>query len=206
MQKNTQKILFIPLTGELWSDIEGFEGLYKISTFGRVMSTLPSRNRKVTNELIILKPTNRRAYSCVSLHKNRLVKQCLVHRLVALAFIPNPNQKPTVNHKDGVKTNNHVSNLEWATYPEQLNHAYKTGLAVASKHMAGKLGALNFRSKPIVQLSMNNDFVAHYASATEAARILGLPQTGISAACLGKRAFSKGYKWKFKSEYTKIAS
>ena len=110
------------LDGEKWADIAGYEGLYQISTFGRVKSFC----RKSAS---ILKPNVLRGgYLYVNLYKNHKKKICTIHRLVAEAFVPNVFGKPQVNHRVGCKFNCHVSNLEWATGSENERHAVETGL------------------------------------------------------------------------------
>jgi hypothetical protein len=108
---------------EIWKDIEGYEGYYQVSNFGRVKSLNvfgKEKHRKLQ--------TDKNGYLVIGLRKLGKEKNCKVHRLVALTFIPNSNNKKTINHIDGVKTNNQVSNLEWATYSENMTHAFITGL------------------------------------------------------------------------------
>lgn len=119
---------------EIWKDIEGYEGFYQVSNFGRVRSiTHRSKCFKGTKvfEGKILKQRIYNGYWIVSLHKGRKVKQCTVHRLVAKAFIPNPNNLPQVGHKDeqnflsGQECNNNVENLEWTTAKDNNNMPLK---------------------------------------------------------------------------------
>lgn len=112
---------------EEWQDVKGFEGVYQISNLGRVKS-LP-RNGSRCNGVTIRKTSlTKDGYEKIRLlHHNKDVTTC-IHRLVAMAFIPNIENKPTINHKDGNKLNNCVSNLEWSDRHEQLVHAYKMGL------------------------------------------------------------------------------
>lgn len=110
---------------EEWKDIEGFDGFYKISNFGRVKSVGGSSKRK---EKIRSLSLTRDGYEKVRLVHNGKDRTMRVHRLVAEAFIPNPDGKDTVNHIDGNKQNNVVSNLEWANRSEQMFHAYDLGL------------------------------------------------------------------------------
>ncbi len=114
---------------EEWKDIKGFEG-YQISNYGRVKSLNYRRcgNTKLLKKIINNFKDN---YHVVNLSKNGKHVLSRVHRLVATAFIPNPNNKPYVNHLDGCKTNNHISNLEWCTSSENAQHAYNAGLKIA---------------------------------------------------------------------------
>lgn len=108
---------------ETWKDVVGYDGLYKVSNFGRVYS-IPRPSTKGG----IKKQTDMNGYLRTILSKNHKKFNAGVHRLVAEAFIPNPDNKPTVNHIDGNKHNNNVNNLEWATNVEQLKHSFKIGL------------------------------------------------------------------------------
>lgn len=118
---------------EEWKDIEGYEGLYQVSDQGNVKSLARKRNNSkgsYTQKERILKQSNTTTgYKKVELVKNGQKKSLRVHRLVAQAFIPNPENKPEVNHIDGNKTNNFVSNLEWVTSSENTTHAYTAKLS-----------------------------------------------------------------------------
>jgi len=112
----------------MWKDIEGYEGLYKISDKGEVKS-LPKDHRYGSKIERILKPKiDKDGYYGVSLCKNGKVKSKKIHRLVAQMFISNPNNKPTVNHINAIVNDNRLENLEWATHSEQNYHLYKLGL------------------------------------------------------------------------------
>lgn len=111
------------LDGEIWADVEGYEGLYEISNFGRVKSFAKSRKGK------ILTPTFEKVgYSRVILSKDCIHQKYLIHRLVATAFVPNPENKEEVNHIDGNKLNNYFENLEWVTTSENQKHSLKIGI------------------------------------------------------------------------------
>lgn len=107
------------LPSEVWKDIEDFEGMYQISNLGRVKSL---NYRHTKRERILQQRLNRYGYCHVNLYKNGKHYTFLVHRLVATAYIPNPNEKPQVNHLDECKTNNCVGNLEWMTHKENVNY------------------------------------------------------------------------------------
>jgi len=107
---------------EKWKDIKGYEGHYQISSNGNVKSLKFNKNR------ILKSPENRKGYLIVGLFKNGTGKIQRVQRLVAKHFIPNPDNKLCVNHKNGIKTNNRVENLEWVTNQENITHAIENGL------------------------------------------------------------------------------
>lgn len=130
---------------EKWKDIEGYEGIYQVSDQGRVKSLDRDINCNGTHRKFegkYLKIKNPQGYDQVNLSKEGKQKTCLVHRLVAIAFIENPENKPEVNHIDGCKTNNCLSNLEWNTRSENQQHAVDIGLKDAvkgSNHYSSKL-------------------------------------------------------------------
>lgn len=130
------------MANEIWKDIEGYEGLYQVSTYGNIKS-LPKVRRNGTGTYIqkekLLKPSNTSTgYKKVELCKDGKRKSFKVHRLVAIAFIPNPDNKPEVNHIDGNKINNNIDNLEWVTSSENSVHAYETGLNSNKKDLDEK--------------------------------------------------------------------
>lgn len=128
---------------EIWIPIKGFEEYYHVSNLGNIRAlekTVPYKDGRIRRyKSIILKPRiDGRGYYFVTLYKPSYKIQLRVHRLIAVAFIPNPENKPEVNHKDGVKTNNEISNLEWSTRSENTQHAHDIGLL---KQPAAKLTA-----------------------------------------------------------------
>lgn len=108
---------------EIWKDIDGYDGLYKVSNLGRIMSFHRGKTK-----LLSLTNKNEKGYLKLTLCKNGKQKTYKVHRLVANAFLPNENEYNELNHKDGNKLNNCVSNLEWITHKENIMHSYRTGL------------------------------------------------------------------------------
>ena len=117
---------------EDWRDIKGYEGYYQVSNHGRVKSisrlvnSFP--NKRTVPERILKQQVLRSGYMSVGLWKDFHFFRLSVHRLVALAFIPNPYNLPQVNHRDGIKTNNNANNLEWCSRSENMKHAYEYGL------------------------------------------------------------------------------
>lgn len=125
---------------EIWKPIKDFEGLYEVSNMGNVRSL----NYRCTGEIKILKLCkDKDGYMVVNLYKNKKLYRKSVHRLVAATFIPNIDNKPQVNHIDGDKTNNRVSNLEWCTNSENQHHAWATGLKKITEEHKRKIGEAN---------------------------------------------------------------
>jgi hypothetical protein len=143
-------------------------------------------------ELKLQKGTN---YLHVSLNSRERV--FTVHRLVAETFLPNPENKPQVNHKDGNKLNNHVSNLEWVTASENMKHAYKNKLC--KKQTRPKLGNSPF-AKKIIQMDKEGNYLKEWSCAREVEETLGISNTTLSKCCHNKPNYKTagGYKWKFK--------
>ncbi len=110
---------------ELWKDIQGYKGLYKVSNLGNIISLNYRRQNIIRNMKYVL---SKKGYFRVSLYKNGSDKTFTVHRLVAQAFIDNTENKPEVNHKNSIKIDNYVDNLEWNTTKENVNHSFRSGL------------------------------------------------------------------------------
>lgn len=124
---------------EIWKDIEGYEGLYQVSNLSRIKALAKFVNKgkchRGWGEHLLRYGADACGYHRTNLSKNGNNRTVKVHRIVAQAFIPNPDNKPQVNHKDGNKQNNHIDNLEWCTQSENLKHAFRIGL---KKPMAGE--------------------------------------------------------------------
>jgi len=185
---------------EVWRDIPSFEGFYQVSNFGRVKSldrTLESKNgRKRLYVGKIHKPKIMTwGYAYVSFYRNGKYKNYSIHRLVAESFLENPLNKQQVNHKDGIKTNNDVNNLEFVTQSENIKHSYKIGIR---KHpRLGLFGKDNPKSKPIIQLSKDGLFIRKYYSLKEVCDTNGYFPQCVGSAASGKTKTSYGYIWKY---------
>lgn len=175
---------------EEWKSVVGYEGYYEVSSLGNVRSITRVKKGKV------LKPLKRQhGYLGIQLHgkggNKRGFKTFSVHRLVAEAFIPNPNNYPEINHIDENKSNNRVENLEWVTHKQNMN----CGTLVEKRK-----GRESKRAKPILQIDKNGEIVAEFRCASDAGRKLNLNYKNIQNS-LYKGQMAYGYIWKFK--YTK---
>ena len=172
---------------EVWKDIHGYEGLYQASTYGRVRS-LP---RATTSGRVLKPKVEKIGYLRLSLSKDNSIETKLVHRLISLTFIPNPNNFPQVNHLDEDKTNNRVENLEWCT--AQYNSNYGTHVDRCAEHNRNHPS----KSIPVAQYDLNGNLIARYPSAIEAYRITGIHFSNILRVCKGEFQQSRGYKWHY---------
>lgn len=192
---------------EIWRDISGYEGYYQVSNFGRVRSLDKMQNYNGSVRLHkgkILKPNNDgRGYLIVDLSKNNRSVTKTIHRLVAMAFLDNPNNLPQVNHKDENKENNFVfvnkdgsvdlnkSNLEWCTVSYNVNYgnaAVERGLKQRNDRNKSKLTAM---------YTLDGNLVDIYPSAREASRLTGIPKTLIYKCCKGENKTAKGFVFKY---------
>ncbi|MBR0061812.1 MAG: NUMOD4 motif-containing HNH endonuclease [Selenomonadaceae bacterium] len=178
------------LDGEIWRDIEGLED-YQVSTFGRIKSFKRCRAGK------ILTPQLSADYLEASLHKDGNPHFRRIHILVAQAFIPNPENKPEVNHKIGMKFNCHVSNLEWATTAENNQHAYNVGLKFSAQGIEDSNAKIK-DEKDIVYIRDNPDNLTTY----ELAAMFGMSKAQISKIQTGKTYKEAGGTIRKPKKYT----
>ena len=222
---------------EEWRAIKGYEGLYEVSDWGNV--------RSVDNEIVYLVKgkypakrivkgkllktyKNNGGYVMVGLNNNSKKNKRTIHRLVAEAFIPNPEKKPTVNHKNHDRTDNRVENLEWATYPEQNDEIMRKKLSKATKGkskpkvseaLKGKFAGeknpnygkhlsdetknkiSDANSKQVFQYTLEGELVGVFKNSVIASKETGFPQAQINKYCHGKYYSKKYGKWYFKNIY-----
>lgn len=174
---------------EFWRPVPGYEALYEVSNLGRVRSLF--RYKK------ILKPspiTN--GYLTVELWKNKQRKRIGIHRLVAMCFCENPDDKPFVNHLDETKTNNRADNLEWVTHVENCNYGTAIKRRTAHTDYSNRRAHPNqikANSKPIKQYTKNGIFIKKWNSAAECCKENGWTQSNVRRATRGEHKTAYGY-------------
>lgn len=181
---------------EIWKDIERYEWLYQISNYGRYKSFHFKKPK-------ICKPNLVNGYLYARLYLNKKRERISIHRLVAIHFIANHENKPMVNHKDGNKQNNNINNLEWVTSRENINHAWDNGLRIYTEKQR-ELTSLRF-SKKVYQLDIaSNKIIREFSSTIEASKYIGCSDVAISNCCTLKCDTVKGYRWRYEDSLFEI--
>lgn len=175
-----------------WKDIKGYEGLYKISTCGDVVSYPNKSNHN--NEKLLKWFVHDNGYAYVFLYKNGKRKSFAVHRLIASTFLKTKHGKNQVNHKDGIKLNNFVENLEWCSQEENQQHAFKNGLNY------GRKGVENGHHRPINQYSKSGKFIKCWSFMSQISQELGINVSNICNCCKGKIKSVGGFVFKYAKE------
>ncbi len=190
---------------EVWRDIIGYEGLYKVSSHGRIKSlakprfygesvNLKNHQNALWPEIIMKPRLKKNGYLQIGLSKNGKYKTFTIHRLVAKVFISNPDNLPYVNHKDENKQNNRVDNLEWCSPAYNTN--YGTAIERFSKATRNRPNRKK-GIKKVFQYSLDGTLIAEFPSANEASRQTGIKQGTISSNCLGVSKSTNGYIFKY---------
>ena len=175
---------------ETWKPVVGYEGLYEVSDYGRVRSVpheVPSRNGVRVSPGRMRNPfKNKTGYVIINLCKNGIIKNHTIHRLVAEAFLPNPDNLPQVNHKDENKLNNNLGNLEWCSVKYNNNYGTKNQ-RVSEKNRVSKC-------KQVAQIK-DGIIIAIFPSTIAASHITDPGH--ISSCALGKQPTAGGFEWKY---------
>lgn len=192
---NEEFLQSITLPEEEWRDVIGYEGSYSVSSFGRVACL-----KTGTHQRLVMKPVymNRRkqTYINLCLYLNGKREHHLVHRMVAMAFIPNPNNYPCIDHIDGNGKNNNVNNLRWCT--RSMNNMNPISRQRQAESHLGKVQSKKVR-KPVVRISSRGDIKIY--DSMQRAEDEGFYHSNIHRACNGKMEHHKGYRWMYLSDY-----
>ena len=173
---------------EIWKEVVGYEGLYQVSNLGRV------RSFKYKSPRILKHHNNKLGYARLILRKNNQSYGHSVHRLVAEAFIPNPNNLPVVNHKDENPRNNNVENLEWCTH--QYNNVYGTKIDRFKQNTDfDRIAEKN--SMSVLQYDLEGNLIKQWSSASECRKELGYDNSAIAKVCKGELGHAYGFMWRY---------
>lgn len=191
---------------EIWKDIPGWEGLYQVSNQGRVKaldkSYMICNSSWVHAKEKLLKLKKIRGYLVAELNHRGRTQRYQAHRLVALAFIPNPGNKPHIDHINTIRDDNRVENLRWVTPSENAANPITRQRQLAIEHPTGRDNPLfeekSPDSKPVLQYDLQGNLVASYACCHQAERLnKGFHYSNIARACRGERMTYKHYIWKY---------
>ena len=180
------KLIITNMQPEIFKDVLWYEGLYRVSDIGSVM--------RVKSERVLSHGVHCKGYHLVNLSKNWVEKWYLVHRLVALAFLPNPESKEQVNHIDWVKTNNSLNNLEWNTRKENIVHSIEV---LGNTLQKGKFLWDHNTARGVIQYDLKWNEIERFTSWTGASLATGVAGSSITDACRGKRKSAWGFRWKY---------
>lgn len=172
------------IDGEVWKEIQSYPNYY-ISSFGRVKSFVKNKEGKIVKQWF-----HGKGYLQVGVTlKNKRIT-IKTHRLVCLVFNPFNNGKKCINHKNGIKTDNTIENLEWCTNEENIRHAYSLGLC--------PVGQNHPRARSVMQFDLNGNLIMEFTHIKEATKITGIGTSSIVACCIGDSKMAGKFKWKYK--------
>lgn len=197
-QVNSERWLSLcDFEGEIWKDVVGYEGLYQVSNYGRLKSL--TKRCRIPNNTYISVPCERilvfdiiNGYCKITLCKNGKTQKTSVHRIESLAFTPNPENKPCIDHIDGNRMNNCLYNLRWCTVKENMNNDI-----TIQRISKSKMGVMNPFSKRVVQYNLDGSIVKVWDSIRIAEKEGGFDSSAISKCCKGKYKNHKGFLWKY---------
>lgn len=191
------------MSKETWKDVDGYVGKYQVSNLGNVKSLkryVKNKNgMRVVKEKMLKPYLNNKGYWAVSLTENHKSKLKFVHRLIAEAFIRYIDNKPFVNHKDGVKTNNNIKNLEWCTQKENVEHAIKSG-KYDNVFRVARIKKPNHNihlRKKIIQKDINGEIIKEWEGINVACKELKIDSGNVIKALKGKQKKCGGFIWEY---------
>lgn len=199
---------------EIWKDIKGYEGRYKISNRGNVLSTGNYLNGRKHKERLVKTRKNKYGYITVCLYTRQVGRTCMLHRLIADAFIDNPMHKPFIDHINTIKDDNRIENLRWVTAKENCNnplslkHIKESSKLVSNrievrKERSERMRRINDivvekRRKKVLQFDLNGNFIREHKSVRYAAKSVNGHPHYITFVCRGEWKQYKGFVWKYK--------
>lgn len=194
------------VTIEQWCDIDGYEGYYQCSDFGRVKSLsriIPDvkLGTKLIKDRIRKQFLSVNGYLQLYLNKFGEAKRFSSHRIIGNEFIINPQNKGYINHKNLIRTDNTVINLEWLTKSEDNIHSYING--TRRKTLSNNIGIKNPTIKIVYQFDMYGSFIKKFYGTMEAERVTGISHKMIGRVCIGKRPHTHGFIWEYESNIKK---
>lgn len=197
MQEEIYKNLSLEdLPGEVWKDVVGYEGLYQVSNLGRVKmlsrNVLANKSVRTIKEHIITQHISQKGYLYVCLWDNNKGKKVYVHKIVLSSFLRGKGIGEECNHLNENRTDNRLNNLEWCSHKYNINYGERT-----KKHSKSMKNHKSL-SVPVIQLSLNNEYIAEYPSLREAGRVMNRSFTSIKECCKGRCKSAFGFKWMYK--------
>ena len=180
---------------EVWKDIKGFEGKYQISNKGRVKRNIRFNSRNILLPEKILSPYySKGGYLYINFEIDGIKTRHAMHRLIADAFIPNPNNYPIINHINEIKDDNRIENLEWCTYSYNLSYGHRVEKVLISR----KINNSKTQQLEVEQRDLNNNLIATFMSISDASKKTSISCGAIWQSCNKGHITNKQYKWNYK--------
>lgn len=181
---------------EIWKDIKGYEGSYQVSNHGRVKSL---RFRNCKRDLILKPILKKTGYYVISLQN----KQFHIHKLVAEAFVFNPNGYNVVDHINTDTSDNRAENLRWCTVKENVNNPLSAQKRIDSirRIFKGKRGIETAKFRAVYQFSLDGTFIKKWECMSDASRYYGIDSGAMTKVCQGKSKYAKGYVWRYTNKF-----